>query len=199
VTITRDQARALVEAFLADVVREGLPLAVADDRNEVDVGWVFVWDSAEFFATGAVSARVVGNVPLLVDHLGGIHALDPEQDMADDISDIRAELVATAALPAGAIEVDVATDDYHLVVSAIRDAYETTDDPYTTDLTEHAELIAALRVRMAHPSFVALVEHGVLRHPDEPGRFVPIATDADREILRRVAGLDEVGGSEVRR
>ncbi|MCI4355302.1 MAG: hypothetical protein L3K06_08070, partial [Thermoplasmata archaeon] len=78
--------------------------------------------------------------------------------------------------------------DYRLIASAINTDLAAQADPYGTDLAAHAETLAALRVRLRDPGFVAMLDRGVVRNLEDPGGFAPIASPEDRARLRAMAG-----------
>lgn len=60
-------ARRIAEEVVATIeLGQQTPLAVFDNTERIDQGWVFYWNSKEYVATGHEDARLVGQGPLIV-------------------------------------------------------------------------------------------------------------------------------------
>ena len=70
---TRAEAKALVEAFLANGDLPARPAAIVldDETIERPWGWAFFYNSREFVETGDVSSCLAGNAPLIVERGSG--------------------------------------------------------------------------------------------------------------------------------
>lgn len=62
----------------AEYIREGVsspwgvtPVIIDEQTREIDIGWVFFYDSKEYLETGDFSNRLAGNAPLVVSKRDG--------------------------------------------------------------------------------------------------------------------------------
>jgi hypothetical protein len=76
VLVTREEARSLVEAMIAEVDLPEDDVAVIIDAAtiEKDWGWVFFYESRRFLETGNHSSRLAGNAPIIVNARTGAAA-----------------------------------------------------------------------------------------------------------------------------
>lgn len=68
--LTQAQSLAIAQQRVDEMSRTGEPMRIAH-AEEVDIGWVFYYDSAHFLDTGDQSAQLLGNAPLFVDASSG--------------------------------------------------------------------------------------------------------------------------------
>jgi hypothetical protein len=71
--VTADEARAIAQRWLGECERSmGVPLALSHHSPlEIDVGWVFGWNTRTFLEHGDLLSSLAGNAPLLVDRRNG--------------------------------------------------------------------------------------------------------------------------------
>jgi hypothetical protein len=74
--ISREEARSLVEAIIAETELPGGDAAIIVDNAtiEKDWGWVFFYQSRQFLDTGDFSSRLLGNAPIIVNGRTGVAA-----------------------------------------------------------------------------------------------------------------------------
>lgn len=92
----------------ADYIGEGLlsewgvtPVIVDGLTLQIDIGWVFFYESAEYLETGEFSQRLAGNAPVVVSGFGGhLYVTGTAQPVEKYLPQIREEerlRVATAS------------------------------------------------------------------------------------------------------
>lgn len=68
--LTHAQSLVIAQQRIDEISRASEPMRIAH-AEEVDIGWVFYYDSAHFLDAGDPSAQLVGNAPLFVDASSG--------------------------------------------------------------------------------------------------------------------------------
>lgn len=94
--ITKAEAQKIVVQMLTEMQKRGWEEVVLDERltREEDFGWIFFYNSKEFFETGDSNFALAGNSPLIVDkETGQIHKTGTAQPLEFYIEAFRRKKV----------------------------------------------------------------------------------------------------------
>jgi glutamate dehydrogenase/leucine dehydrogenase len=88
-TVSEADARRLAEAHLRELYApEGMEVVITA-VGEVDVGWIVIYQSAQYIETGDDRYFLTGNAPLVVDRDGRVHTTGTGEPLEVYLEEIR--------------------------------------------------------------------------------------------------------------
>ncbi|HEV3233759.1 MAG TPA: YrhB domain-containing protein [Candidatus Dormibacteraeota bacterium] len=90
--INETQARDLAERYLEQLFSDSGTSVVVTGVQEVDIGWVFFYQSEEYQQSGDDRDFLYGNAPLVVDREGHVHRTGTSLPLDDYLDRIRDEV-----------------------------------------------------------------------------------------------------------
>lgn len=90
-SLTHDEARDLAAGELRRLFPDHADRLGIDQNQtrDLDVGWVFFWDSIRFLRGEDPDDKLIGNAPIVVDRAGRVHPTGTAAPLEDYLDAIR--------------------------------------------------------------------------------------------------------------